>query len=112
MAGVTEKAETISVTHTPKEVLDRSFDSANNRLKVVVESGGGAGTEYNVNDAAPADPVGTPFLMERDDALSALAEVEGDWTNPRSDAQGAMWTRDAAVNAVTNGSVMRADIIS
>jgi hypothetical protein len=30
--------------------------------------------------------------MERDDALSELTEVAGDWTNPRASANGALWT--------------------
>ena len=55
-------------------------------------TGGGGGTEYTVNAAAPADPTGTASLMERDDALSALTEIEGDWSNMRCNANGALWT--------------------
>jgi hypothetical protein len=55
-------------------------------------TGGGGGTEYTVNAAAPTDPVGTTTVMERDDALSSLTEVEGDWTNMRANANGALWT--------------------
>lgn len=55
-------------------------------------TGGGGGTEYVVDAAAPAAPTGTASLMERDDALSALTEVEGDWTNMRANANGALWT--------------------
>lgn len=54
-------------------------------------TGGGGGTEYVVNAVTPADPTGATFVMERDDALSTLTEIEGDWTNPRSNANGAMW---------------------
>ncbi len=62
-------------------------------------TGGGGGTEYVVNAAAPADPTGTASLMERDDALSALTEIAGDWSNMRCDANGALWT--AVNNTVT-----------
>jgi hypothetical protein len=65
-------------------------------------TGGGGGTEYTVDAAAPAAPTGSTFVMERDDALSALSEVEGDWTNPRSSANGALWV--AVDGTVTVGS--------
>lgn len=70
-------------------------------------TGGGGGTEYTVDEAAPAAPTGATFVMERDDALSALTEIEGDWTNPRANANGALWTTiDGTVtvgsHAVTN----------
>lgn len=54
-------------------------------------TGGGGGTEYTVDDAAPAAPTGATFVMERDDQLAALTEVEGDWTNPRATSKGALW---------------------
>ena len=64
-------------------------------------TGGGGGTEYVVNDAAPADPTGATFVMERDDALSTLTEIEGDWTQPRSNARGAQWVELDLTNDVT-----------
>ena len=64
-------------------------------------TGGGGGTEYTVNAAAPADPTGTASLMERDDALSTLSEAAGDWTNQRSNARGAMWVELDLTNDVT-----------
>jgi translation initiation factor IF-1 len=64
-------------------------------------TGGGGGTEYTVNAAAPADPTGTASLMERDDALSTLTEVEADWTNMRSNARGALWVELDLTNDVT-----------
>jgi hypothetical protein len=71
---------------------------------VAIDSFGG-GTEYTVNAAAPADPVGATFVMERDDALSALTEVEGDWTQPRSNANGALWVATDGAVAVTNAGL-------
>ena len=55
-------------------------------------TGGGGGTEYTVDVAAPAAPTGSATLMERDDALSNLTEAEGDWIQLRSNLQGALWT--------------------
>lgn len=57
-------------------------------------TGGGGGTEYT-EDAAAANPiVGTATVMERDDALSALTPIEGDWASFRCSAEGALWTQD------------------
>jgi hypothetical protein len=53
--------------------------------------GAGGGTQYTVNAVAPADPVGTALVAERDDQLSTLSEVEGDWTNARATSRGALW---------------------
>lgn len=61
-------------------------------------TGGGGGTEYNEDDATPATITGTATMMERDDALSALTPIEGDWASMRCDANGALWT-------VVNGTV-------
>lgn len=79
--------------------------SAGTPLPITCISGCGGGTEYTVNAVAPADPVGATFVMERDDALSALTEIEGDWTNPRSNANGALWTAiDGTVAATQSGT--------
>ena len=57
-------------------------------------TGGGGGTEYT-EDVATADPiVGTATVMERDDALSSLTPIEGDWAALRCSAEGALWTQD------------------
>ncbi|MHC4511492.1 MAG: hypothetical protein ACYTAO_21500, partial [Planctomycetota bacterium] len=74
-------------------------------------TGGGGGTEYVVNAAAPADPTGTATLMERDDALTTLTEIEGDWTNLRSDSTGALWVRDTNLDDVIAGSEVQVDIV-
>jgi hypothetical protein len=68
-------------------------------------TGGGGGTEYTVDAAAPAAPTGSAGLMERDDALSALTEVEGDWTNMRANANGALWTKHDGTVTVDGSGV-------
>ncbi len=64
----------------------------------------GGGTEYTVDAAAPANPVGATFVMERDDQLSTVAEAAGDWTNARATAKGALWVAlaDSAGDPITS----------
>ena len=57
-------------------------------------TGGGGGTEYNEDDATPGTITGTATLMERDDALSTLTPIEGDWVSFRGTAEGALWVQD------------------
>ena len=61
-------------------------DAAGNEVAV------GGGTQYTVDAVAPANPIGNALLIERDDQLSSLApEINGDWTNARATASGALW---------------------
>lgn len=57
-------------------------------------TGGGGGTEYSEDAATPATITGTATVMERDDALSSLTPIEGDWAAMRCSAEGALWTQD------------------
>lgn len=47
---------------------------------------------YTTDVAAPASPVGLSLLAMRDDALSALTPIEGDWNQLRVNGRGALWT--------------------
>jgi len=47
--------------------------------------------EYQVDDAAGASDYGIPTLAVRDDTLSALTPVDGDYVDLRVDANGALW---------------------
>jgi hypothetical protein len=63
-------------------------------------TGGGGGTEYT-EDVATANPiVGTATVMERDDALSTLTPIEGDWAAFRCSAEGALWVQDFNSDAI------------
>ena len=64
-------------------------------------TGGGGGTEYVVDDAAGATPTGTTTVMERDDALSTLTPIAGDWNHFRSNARGALWVELDTTNEMT-----------
>lgn len=60
----------------------------------------GGGTEYT-EDVATADPiVGKAILMERDDTLSTVTPIEGDWIGLRGTAEGALWTQDFNSDAI------------
>ena len=101
----------ISLVGTDGDYAPLSVNSAG----ALYVTGGGGGTEYTVDAAAPAAPVGATFTMERDDALSALTEIEGDWTNPRASANGALWvsvdgTVTVGSHAVTNAGTFAVQI--
>ncbi len=57
-------------------------------------TGGGGGTEYTEDVATPSPIVGTASLMERDDALTTVTPIEGDWLGMRGTAEGALWVQD------------------
>lgn len=97
VALVVRKDTGASLAGTDGDVTGLQVD-ANGALRV---TGGGGGTEYAVNAVVPADPTGATFVMERDDVLAALTEVEGDWTNPRANANGALWTMLDPASSVT-----------
>jgi len=59
-----------------------------------------AGTEYTVDDVAPATPTGPTNLIERDDALSTVTPIEGDWLHFLGSAEGALWTQDFNSDAI------------
>ena len=63
-------------------------------------TGGGGGTEYT-EDVATANPiVGTATLMERDDALSTITPIEGDWAGLRCSSEGALWVQEFNSDAI------------
>ena len=111
VALVVRKDTGASLAGTDGDITGLQVD-ASGALRV---TGGGGGTEYTVDAVAPAAPVGTTLVMERDDALSALTEVEGDWTNVRANANGALWTTiDGTVtvgsHAVTNAGTFAVQV--
>ena len=73
--------------------------SADGALYVEIVAGAG-GTEYTEDAATPAAIVGTATMMERDDALTAVTPIEGDWISLRGTAEGALWTQDFNSDAI------------
>ncbi len=74
-------------------------------------TGGGGGTQFNVDAALGGTPEGTLAIAKRDDALSALSPVEGDAVELRVDANGALWTHDDALDGAIAGSELQVDIV-
>lgn len=89
---------TANLSATDNAVLD-AIAASTAAIETAVEgtltvTGGGGGTEYT-EDVATANPiVGTATLIERDDALSTVTPIEGDWIGLRGTAEGALWTQD------------------
>lgn len=54
-------------------------------------SGGGGGTQYQVDAVAGATDTGTLGLAVRDDALATVTPADGDYTQLRVNARGAQW---------------------
>ena len=85
-------------------------------------TGGGGGTEYNEDDATPATIVGSATLVERDDVLSVVTPVEGDWVGLRGTAEGALWVQDfnsdqirtdtTTIAGAVSGSQMQVDVLT
>lgn len=74
--------------------------SASKPLPVNIISGSSSGTEYDEDVATPATISGGAVMVERDDALSAVTPVEGDWISLRGTAEGALWTQDFNSDAI------------
>ena len=91
LAGIANAA---APTWTEGNLVGLSVNTAG-ALRV---TGGGGGTEYVVDAAAPAAPTGTTLVSERDDQLATLTEIEGDWTNSRATSKGALWVAIPDVN--------------
>ena len=53
-------------------------------------TGGGGGTQFNVDDAAGATDAGTLALAIRDDALTTLTPIDGDYVSLRVNSTGAL----------------------
>lgn len=87
--------------------------NTNGALHVSIESdsvGIGGGTQYT-EDVATANPiVGTATMMERDDIISTLTPIEGDWAAMRCSSEGALWVQDFNSDAnAANLSAILAD---
>ena len=55
---------------------------------------------FSEDVATPATITGLTGMMERDDALSSLTPIEGDWAAFRCSAEGALWTQDFNSDAI------------
>lgn len=89
---IDDAAATISSTDVLRVAI---FDDSD--AQITTFSGG---TEYDEDVATPATISGGALMMERDDALSALTPIEGDWAGARCSAEGALWVQEANSDAI------------
>jgi hypothetical protein len=78
----------------------------------VVPGTGATNAGKAVDAVAGATDTGTAPLAVRDDALGALTPIEGDYVNLRTDANGALWTHDDALDAALGGSELQVDVVA
>ena len=64
-----------------------------------------------IDSAAGATDTGIAPLAMRDDALAALTPIEGDYVPLRTDANGALWVHDDALDAALAGSELQVDVV-
>lgn len=64
-----------------------------------------------IDTATGATDTGVLILATRDDALGALTPAEGDNVQLRTDANGALWTHDDALDACIGGSELQVDVV-
>ena len=75
--------------------------------KLVLSNPGG--TEYVEDAVAPANATASTILVERDDVLSTITPIEGDWSKLYCNAYGALWVRPES-NQEDDTSHFTADI--
>jgi len=110
----------VHIDQAEDSILAYGYDGSSNQkiktdasgnVQVDIVSGSTATTEYSEDVATPSTIAGIAVMMERDNALGGLTPAEGDWAALRCDANGALWTRDDALDAVVSGSEMQVDIV-
>ena len=101
LGALTGIATAAAPTYTEGRMVGLSTDLSGS-LRV---SGGGGGTEYTEDVAAPAAAVGKSQLLERDDALSAVTPIEGDWINWLGTSRGAAWITNDPTNIAASGAL-------
>ena len=65
-----------------------------------------------IDAVAGATDTGLAPLAIRDDALAALTPIEGDYVPLRTDANGALWVHDDALDAAIAGSELQVDVVA
>ena len=113
----TEGATDTTITGTavlgeaPSDTLKPLQLTASTNLKISIEEdsvGIGGGTQYNTNVAYQDADTGTLALTIRDDALTTLTEIDGDYSTLRVDSTGRLWSNvsnTVIVDATGQGDV-------
>lgn len=66
--------------------------------KLIISNPGG--TTYTEDVAAPQPSSGPTILVQRDDVLSAITPIDGDWSKLYCDANGALWVDEVNSAAI------------
>lgn len=73
-------------------------------------TGGGGGTQYTEDAAAPADPVGNAMIMVRKDTLAGLTSADGDNVAARGTDKGELYVKHSdAIPVTDNGGNISID---
>ena len=88
-AGVKRVDSAASLVDTDGDLTLLQVD-ASGALRV---TGGGGGTEYTEDAAAPANPVGTALQLVRADTPAGVASTDGDFVTQRATNYGAAYTQ-------------------
>lgn len=75
------------------------------RLWVNCGTGCSGGTQYNIDTVAGASDTGTLALAVRDDALTTLTPVDGDYVQLRTNSTGALWVQNSIIDAAEDAAV-------
>lgn len=89
MVGVVRKDSAASLVDADSDRTELQVD-ASGSLRV---TGGGGGTEYTEDIAAPADPVGNAQLLRRRDTPASEATTAGDWIAQNANQYGAAYAQ-------------------
>lgn len=98
MAGVVRKDSAASLVDADGDRTQLQVD-ASGALRV---TGGGGGTEYTEDTAAPADPVGNQFMARRRDSLSTETTTDGDVTALNATGKGELYVKHPDPITVSN----------
>lgn len=66
--------------------------------KLIISNPGGV--QYDVDDSAGASDTGNLVLVVRDDALTTLTPIDGDYVQLRTDSTGALWSQEVNSSSI------------
>ena len=104
MAGVVRKDSAASLVDSDGDRTQLQVD-ASGALRV---TGGGGGTEYTEDAAAPADPAGSQLMARRRDSLATETTTDGDVTALNTTAKGELYVKHVDLLSVAVSGVATA----
>ena len=105
-------ALTTSTASIGKLAANSGVDIGDVDVTSVIPGTGATNLGKAIDTATGATDTGVLALFTRDDALSALTPIETDNVQGRTDANGAIWTHDDALDAALAGSELQVDVVA